>query len=1052
MSHQMRLLHLSDLHLSGLHKERMQTNVIEPLLVDLINQNDQCPIDMVLITGDILSHGGFGFENIREGYAYFEANFVTPLQKKLGLRKNQIFFVPGNHDIDRSADSEVVETGLRGILTDEKSVSNFQSKITQGSTEGVMRILGYKTFEQDFYGDMGSASKNLSIFESIFISEVAGRKIGVCCLNTAWRAYSSKTDKGLLIVGQQQLDKAIAFMRDCEYRILLAHHTPEHWVPFEMRELDNAISANFDFCFFGHNHSPDTWTKTSYKGTAFTSISRSSQATNNKTADISYMNGYSLFDISLAEIQQRPRVYAKDLNKFVKDTAIVGDEEYFSLPIRTRDTSVLFLHKVASHIRGTAVDVLNSHLISSGVESGAPSTIDGVFVQPRLIKYAETEDEEEVAVSMDELLNSRDNYAIFGLKETGKTILLDKLAINFLNQTNDLHQVPILIDFRQIGHRRIETLITQFSGVPILEVPEQLSKHSFTLLIDNFRFENEYVHIHQKLHELITAYPTTRLICTSQLMVEGQVPVEFFQGEIFLKINILLLKYFRTKQIRELTEKWYSASRLPLPERKDRIEKITKLLLALKLPRTPMAISMFLWILEKQEDYQPVNQAVMLENFIEKLFMKHSKEESYFRDFDYRNKEALLIAMAVEMLRLGNDCYYITYSDALGFIVKHLKSRHFPFEAKKILDHFVEVGVFKLVAAETETTVQFRFNCFFQYFVMKNMENQEFYDYVIAEDHYLTFFEEIDYFTGLRRNKTELLKLLLSRMETLFKGLNEEAKTLTGGYDYFFLNDASAVKNLPLTAEAIAETKNHVTNDEIDKYADNRLEAAPADHDVELKTFTLTRFDRLGRSWTLASKVLRNTEETSEEGLKYGAFKSILQSSFSYMGLYKTLVLKELKKKEANIPKQRRVESEMLIRFLPVAHEILMYETMGSTKLELIFLQHIDNVLEDQTVSDIEKFVCVFLYADSKGKNFSKYLKRLLVNLKNKYFMDMMLFKVLTYYYVRSDSKDSDLLYENIIADILLKARGIEKDKKSGIMADYKRKRSRYELDESDRS
>ena len=127
-----------------------------------------------------------------------------------------------------------------------------------------------------------------------------------------------------------------------------------------------------------------------------------------------------------------------------------------------------------------------------------------------------------------------------------------------------------------------------------------------------------------------------KIICTSIQISEGQIPLNFFDNILFSKLHILNIKYFKSKQIRELTEKWFS--KIDLPNKKEKIEKIINLLKVFELPRTPLSISMFLWILETQEDYQPINQAVMLENFIEKMFKKHSKTEVYFSDFDYKNK------------------------------------------------------------------------------------------------------------------------------------------------------------------------------------------------------------------------------------------------------------------------------------------------------------------------------------------------------------------------------------------------------------------------------
>lgn len=55
----------------------------------------------------------------------------------------------------------------------------------------------------------------------------------------------------------------------------------------------------------------------------------------------------------------------------------------------------------------------------------------------------------------------------------------------------------------------------------------------------------------------------------------------------------------------------------------------------------------------------------------------------------------------------------------------------------------------------------------------------------------------------------------------------------------------------------------------------------------------------------------------------------------------------------------------------------------------------------------------------------------------------MTLFKLVSYYFLRSKNRHTDQLYENLIGDLILKARGLPKRNKGKIIAEYRGKRLR---------
>ena len=116
---------------------------------------------------------------------------------------------------------------------------------------------------------------------------------------------------------------------------------------------------------------------------------------------------------------------------------------------------------------------------------------------------------------------------------------------------------------------------------------------------------------------------------------------------------------------------------------------------------------------------------------------------------------------------------------------------------------------------------------------------------------------------------------------------------------------------------------------------------------------------------------------------------------------------------------------------------------MGTKKLSVVIRENIDDKITKTETSDLEKFISVFLYSDIHGKNYLKYIEKLLKHIKRPYIYDMVLFKLVTYYFFRSKSKESDSKYENLIANLIVKSKGLKKISKGKIIENYRKKKHR---------
>jgi hypothetical protein len=92
--------------------------------------------------------------------------------------------------------------------------------------------------------------------------------------------------------------------------------------------------------------------------------------------------------------------------------------------------------------------------------------------------------------------------------------------------------------------------------------------------------------------------------------------------------------------------------------------------------------------------------------------------------------------------------------------------REFGFDrlADEIIDLFLQARVF----VDGDNGILFRFRAFLEYFIALRMEDDKaFYQIVTSEDRYLSFSNEIEYYSGVTRDDIGLLDLIGRRFKEL---------------------------------------------------------------------------------------------------------------------------------------------------------------------------------------------------------------------------------------------------------------------------------------------
>lgn len=223
-----RWIHLSDIHFSGNEGyaiKRMRDTILEKIK-EISRSKD---FDMAFITGDFAYQGGTYDSNLKK--------FVESLIEVLGISTDELFIIPGNHDLSRSQMRTLAVEGTRkvGFEFEKKTIEQIQKDFKK-----------YRTFYKKVKGEDADY-----IYKTI-----KKEKYNVFMMNTAFTA-GTNNDEGNLVLVKDSFYEAIKPLKDQEgcINIAIGHHPIPAFVEDDQRIIWNLFNDyNIDFYLCGHMH------------------------------------------------------------------------------------------------------------------------------------------------------------------------------------------------------------------------------------------------------------------------------------------------------------------------------------------------------------------------------------------------------------------------------------------------------------------------------------------------------------------------------------------------------------------------------------------------------------------------------------------------------------------------------------------------------------------------------------------------------------------------------------------------------------------------------
>jgi len=245
LSKELKWLHISDFHCRE-DTKWSQDLVLSSLVNDVRkNYSGESSPDLIFVTGDI------SFSGKKEEFDVAQ-DFIDELSNVTLVEKDNIFFVPGNHDIDRSEEEDAI-VGARIITKNTTELDRICSNPKRLKTL-FNRQKNYRHFVNA--NRSSEIYTNDSFVHNITV-EIKSIKIKILLLDSAWLAHDD-TDCKKLAVGLQQIKNSVD-EKHCNYLVVALMHHPVSWLKeFEESIIENTLVEDIHIVLRGHVHQGDT--------------------------------------------------------------------------------------------------------------------------------------------------------------------------------------------------------------------------------------------------------------------------------------------------------------------------------------------------------------------------------------------------------------------------------------------------------------------------------------------------------------------------------------------------------------------------------------------------------------------------------------------------------------------------------------------------------------------------------------------------------------------------------------------------------------------------
>ncbi|MFM2386603.1 MAG: hypothetical protein RL660_1360 [Bacteroidota bacterium] len=936
----MRILHLSDFHYSSNKNEFQQRNIVT-LLIAALKKSGK--IDLVIFSGDLVFSG-----ERAQDFAEAHSLLIDAIQTALAIDYNNIVICQGNHDIARGEClSSLAEYSKTKLRTNEE-IENFIRKGGKDYSQSITPSKNYLRYLKEKFGHFQNVENGLIYSHHC---NVDGKSIGIIAINTAWFSSQFSDDNKNLIFPLSILEAEYTKIANTDLQVFISHHPLSFLKEDNYRQIEDFVHGNFLLNFCGHEHKERI--SSNYKaGNGIFCNSAQASLAFEYDAEI----GYAIVNYDLAapsEVKLERYHYIKIENTFCHLEPI-----HIHLPVgEEKDKENRLRKKVISKFQ-KELELANKLLVDYNEEL-AYNFLEN-FTAPNLSKSSESGHLEislEDKVTLNDLFESKDSYIIYGKDKSGKTTLLKKLLLHYLNNYSIDNVIPFYLDYKEEEDTddEILTMFRKYYEINSSDATNIFNGKNVVLLIDNLNPSSGF---HARIVACLEQYKSLRFIITS----DETIALQFLENVNQLDHLKIYLKNITRKEIRLYTEKNKSVKGGDI---ENVLDKLTHLCTQLQLPVNYWTISLLLFVYKKSNDDYQKNLFNVLDIMVDELLQK--KKSLYTKSkLNFSQYKQLCSELAYYLYtEHSKSIYSASFDDLIEFLGKYIKSRpRIPSNSKDIFDNLLASGLI----TQKGVRYTFRLMGIFEYFLAFYIsENPTFRSQILSDEaRYLSFKNELELYSGFQRNDKDFVAVIYNKTKYLFKPIIEQYgiedsldKALISNIDYSY-KFASAVSRLKA---------NPIQFQEQDKIKDviAPLNTESEVHLKEVFVHEKNSFESLEKHINILARVLKNSDELENINTVNEIFDFVI-NAYCALGFY---LINELEDTVNNVRVETIEEGsvfEMLniiAKIIPLVVQNMLHDGLGHKNFETIITDKINLLKKDVQNNQYKLFLLYYLLIDS---------------------------------------------------------------------------------------
>jgi len=626
----MKIIHLADFHLDNEDLPVNHQRIIKALIVDLKNYK----IDeetLLIFSGDFLNLGGKNFKNPNISFEKFNELVFEVILSNFPCLQGKIFFVAGNHDLDRSKIKASNKALKKQILHSEESREDIYNELK----EGISGLELYNTFKADFFSKDLYKDSKLTFFENTFKLAVGSELVGIAAINSSTFCYENN-DFGNLLLFEKQLSNSLIHIYDCEVKIAILHHPINFYHQSEREKIKSFLEKEFDLVFLGHTHRQESEFNQTLNGHCYFSVGKSLNGEVDESSP--YTNGYSIIEfITNQKIIVNLRKFNNKNDTFLSNSDYGSEEGLQEIFInKNLVTSLTGKLEINSNFRKYLSDV-GANLTH---QSRDVIKLDDIYIYPNLDNYDMSSEERKITVNSRDLIdkingNEIQRLIVLGETSAGKTSFCKK-AFEKIFEKGEYY--PVLItgeDVKSTDIKILEKLKNTALNEQYLSNAMPSDKKPF-FIIDNLNDSKLEPKFKRKFLENLINNDISFLITWNEFFTLSEV----FDSLVSL-VNVHEILPFGIKYRYQLIEKWISFKEYENEKEKTsflyEIEKLINSIVGKNLvPAYPLYI---LTILQSTELFPTENfeqstfghyYDILIKSALSKFLTKNSDIEKYY--------------------------------------------------------------------------------------------------------------------------------------------------------------------------------------------------------------------------------------------------------------------------------------------------------------------------------------------------------------------------------------------------------------------------------------